>query len=327
MTHAVQLHIAGVCQKKRGPGAWGAILSKGTSQKEITGFDEETTANRAEMTALITALDALTRPCSVDVHSGSEYLIKGCCEWLPAWQRLGWQTTSGQPVRNADLWEKLDQQFQRHTVFFYVFMESDASPYVLRAKKLANKGLYDLQAELKSRRDADYKRQHESPDGSIQQPIRIYTDGSCLRDRTGGWGAIIVNKNHQREISGHELKTTANRMEMLAVIQALEEMEPSLPAMVTTDSQYVRRGMQDWVKQWKQSGWLTIEGKPVKNDDLWQRLDVACSERHVSWKWVKSHSGHHYNERADALARSASAFASKSRKCTINETDLCSSGP
>ncbi len=327
MSQAVQVHIAGVCQKQRGPGAWGAVLSKGSAQKELAGVDEETTQHRAEMTALITALGALSRPCRVEVHSGSEYLIKGCCEWLANWKRMGWQTTNQQSVKNADLWEQLDEHFQRHAVVFQYLNETEPGPQGRRAKKLANKGMNDLQADLKARRDDDYNSRYQAEDGSTIQPVKIYTDGSCLRDRTGGWGVVIVNEAKKRELSGSEYRTTSNRMEMLAVIQALEDVDPFLPVRVTTDSKYVKRGMEDWLKQWKQSGWLTTEGEPVKNDDLWKRLDEISSERHITWKWVKGHSGHKHNERADALARGASSLASKQKQSRAVELETSPSGP
>jgi ribonuclease HI len=331
MSQAVQLHIAGVCQKQRGPGAWGAVLSKGTAQKELAGIDEETTLHRAEMTALINALGALSRPCRVEVYSGSEYLIKGCCEWLANWKRMDWRTTNQQPVKNADLWAQLDEHFQRHALVFQYLNEAEPGTHDRRAKKLANKGLHGLQEGLKASREADYNRRYQTEDGSIMKPIRIYTDGSCLRDRTGGWGAVILNESKKNELSGSEHRTTSNRMEMLAVIQALEAIDPKLPARVTTDSKYVKRGMEDWLKQWKQTGWLTTEGEPVKNDDLWQRLDEICSERHITWQWVKGHSGHKHNERADALARAAltlaSALAARSRSNRALDHEVAPSGP
>lgn len=327
MSQAVQIHVAGVCQKQRGPGAWGAVLSKGAAQKELAGIDEETTQHRTEMTALITALDALSRPCRVEVHSGSEYLIKGCCEWLTNWKRMGWQTANQQSVKNADLWAQLDEHFQRHAVVFSYFNDLEVTGPQRRAKKLANKGLHDLQEGLKARRDADYNSRYQAEDGSIMKPVRIYTDGSCLSDKTGGWGAVILDQSQKSEMSGSELQTTSNRMEMLAVIQALESVDPGLPVRVTTDSKYVKRGMVDWVKQWKQSGWLTTEGTPVKNDDLWKRLDEIRSERHITWQWVKGHSGHKHNERADTLARNASAFASKNLKSATRELETAPSGP
>lgn len=327
MSQVVQIHIAGVCQKHRGPGAWGAVLSKGTAQKELAGIDEETTQHRAEMTALIEALAALSRPCRVEVHSGSEYLIKGCCEWLTNWKRMDWRTTNQQPVKNADLWAQLDEHFQRHAVVFQYLNEADPGTQDRRAKKLANKGLTSLQEDLKARRDADYSLRYKNKDGSIMKPIRIFTDGSCLRDKTGGWAAVILDESKKSEVSGSDLHTTSNRMEMLAVIQALEAIDPSLPARVTTDSKYVKKGMEGWVKQWKQTGWLTTEGTPVKNDDLWQRLDQICSERHVAWNWVKGHSGHKHNERADTLARDAAIFASKNFMRPIHEISPAPSGP
>lgn len=133
--------------------------------------------------------------------------------------------------------------------------------------------------------------------------IHIYSDGACKGNPgAGGWGALLVAGAHRKEICGGEANTTNNRMEMTAVIRALEMLKQ--PSMVTvhTDSQYVQKGISEWLPGWKKRNWRTAAGQPVKNQDLWQQLD-ALSQRHtIAWKWVKGHAGHPENERADALA-------------------------
>ena len=132
--------------------------------------------------------------------------------------------------------------------------------------------------------------------------IEIYTDGACSGNPgPGGWGAIIITANERLEISGGESATTNNRMEMMAAIEALKAT--SGPVTLHTDSQYLKNGITDWMRRWKQNGWRTADKKPVKNQDLWQMLDALVSERAVHWKWVKGHAGHPENERADELAR------------------------
>jgi len=133
--------------------------------------------------------------------------------------------------------------------------------------------------------------------------IEIYTDGACSGNPgPGGWGAIIIAGDDERlEISGGESATTNNRMEMMAAIEALKAT--SGPVTLHTDSQYLKNGITDWMRRWKQNGWRTADKKPVKNQDLWQMLDALVSERVVHWKWVKGHAGHPENERADELAR------------------------
>ncbi len=134
--------------------------------------------------------------------------------------------------------------------------------------------------------------------------VVIYTDGACSGNPgPGGWGAILMSGKHEREICGGEPDTTNNRMELMAAIQALEALNKPCSVELHTDSQYLRQGITEWLAGWKARGWRTAAKAPVKNEDLWKRLDLARLGHDVSWKWVKGHAGHPLNERADALAR------------------------
>ncbi len=136
--------------------------------------------------------------------------------------------------------------------------------------------------------------------------IEIYTDGACLGNPgPGGWGALLRYRSTERELSGGEPQTTNNRMELMAAIVALETLTEPCRVDLHTDSQYVRQGITEWLRNWMRRGWKTASGGAVKNQDLWQRLHAA-SERHtIEWHWVKGHSGHPENERVDALATAA----------------------
>ena len=134
--------------------------------------------------------------------------------------------------------------------------------------------------------------------------VVIYSDGACSGNPgPGGWGAVMISGEHVRDICGGEPATTNNRMELMAAIQALEALKKPCKVELHTDSAYVMKGISEWIHGWKKRGWLTADRKPVKNDDLWRRLDVARGKHDVTWKWVKGHAGHPLNERADALAR------------------------
>ena len=136
--------------------------------------------------------------------------------------------------------------------------------------------------------------------------VEIYTDGSCLGNPgPGGYAAVIIFNQHRKEISQGFAHTTNNRMELLAAIEALVVIQEKCKISLTTDSQYVKNGINQWIKNWKKNGWKTADKKPVKNADLWKRLDLEVQQRDVEWHWVKGHSGHPENERCDALARSA----------------------
>ena len=136
--------------------------------------------------------------------------------------------------------------------------------------------------------------------------VEIFTDGACSGNPgPGGWGAILRYKGVEKELSGAELQTTNNRMELMAAIAALEALKEPVEVDLYTDSEYLRRGITEWLPGWKARGWKTAAKKPVKNADLWQRLEAAMAPHVVRWHWVKGHAGHAENERADALARAA----------------------
>jgi len=131
----------------------------------------------------------------------------------------------------------------------------------------------------------------------------IFTDGACKGNPgPGGWGALLVTEGHEREMHGGEKATTNNRMELTAVIRALETLNRPCDVDLYTDSQYVKNGIQSWINTWKRNGWKTAERKPVKNAELWHELDALVARHTVRWHWVRGHSGHDGNERADALA-------------------------
>jgi|TARA_B100001093_G_scaffold459695_1_gene473029 ribonuclease HI len=136
---------------------------------------------------------------------------------------------------------------------------------------------------------------------------KIYTDGACSGNPgPGGWGAVIFDKdNNQKEISGKEMHTTNNRMELLAPIMALRKIKPNSEVTIYTDSTYVKNGITEWIKKWENNGWQGAKKKPVKNKDLWIKLDNLCKDNKVVWKWVKGHSNNKFNNLADELATQA----------------------
>lgn len=133
--------------------------------------------------------------------------------------------------------------------------------------------------------------------------VDIYTDGACKGNPgPGGWGVVLRTGRHEKELWGGEPETTNNRMELTAVIRALEALKRPVSARIHTDSKYVQQGISTWIHAWKKNGWKTASKAPVKNADLWQRLDSLASQHELQWIWVKGHAGHPDNERADALA-------------------------
>ncbi|MCE2979947.1 MAG: ribonuclease HI [Betaproteobacteria bacterium] len=144
-----------------------------------------------------------------------------------------------------------------------------------------------------------------------EPPVDVYTDGACKGNPgAGGWGALLRRGSHEKELFGGEAHTTNNRMELLAVIRALDALTRPSVVRVHTDSQYVQQGISTWIHGWKRKNWRTAAGAPVKNVDLWKALDAAASRHRIEWLWVRGHAGHPGNERADALANRGVSAAS-----------------
>ena len=141
---------------------------------------------------------------------------------------------------------------------------------------------------------------------TAEDEVKIFTDGACRGNPgPGGWGVLLKYNNTEKELCGAEPQTTNNRMELTAAIMALEALKRPCKITLTTDSQYVKHGITEWLKDWKLRGWKTANKKQVKNVDLWQRLDAAVSQHDINWEWVRGHSGHTENDRVDQLANLA----------------------
>ena len=138
----------------------------------------------------------------------------------------------------------------------------------------------------------------------MSRRVTIWTDGACSGNPgPGGWGAVLRYGGHEKDLKGGEALTTNNRMELTAAIEALESLNRPCEVILHTDSQYLRGGVTEWIATWKSNGWRTASRKPVKNEDLWRRLDAAAERHAIEWRWVKGHAGDELNERADKLAR------------------------
>jgi len=137
----------------------------------------------------------------------------------------------------------------------------------------------------------------------VKDEVEIFTDGACRGNPgPGGWGVLLRHNGREKTLHGGAAATTNNRMEMMVAIMALESLKRPCKVVLTTDSQYVMKGITEWLANWKRRGWKTAEKKPVKNEDLWRRLDAAVAQHDVDWQWVRGHTGHAENERADVLA-------------------------
>jgi len=148
------------------------------------------------------------------------------------------------------------------------------------------------------------KKHTAAPEKPTAGIVDIFTDGACSGNPgPGGWGVLLRHDGQEKELHGGEAATTNNRMELMAAIRAIESLKRPVKARLHTDSQYVMKGITEWINDWKRRGWRTADKKPVKNVDLWQRLEAALAQHDVKWVWVRGHAGHAENERADELAR------------------------
>ena len=152
----------------------------------------------------------------------------------------------------------------------------------------------------------------------MSKRVALYTDGACSGNPgPGGWGVVLIWGEHRKTLSGGEAETTNNRMELMAAIEGLEGLSRGCAVDLHTDSQYLRNGIMTWIHGWKRNGWRTADKKPVKNVDLWQRLDAALERHEVEWHWVKGHAGHALNEEADLLARQGMAPFLRGKRGTV----------
>jgi ribonuclease HI len=157
-----------------------------------------------------------------------------------------------------------------------------------------------------SARPAPGKHRQEKQPEKVPKRVEIFTDGACSGNPgPGGWGVVLRYGETEKELSGGEPATTNNRMELMAAIMGLESLRRPCPVKLSTDSTYVKDGITRWIADWKRRGWKTADKKPVKNVDLWQRLETAAAHHEIEWEWVRGHAGHPENERADRLARDA----------------------
>ena len=220
--------------------------------------------------------------------------------WLETWSQNRWNRREGDRVRNADLWQEFLRLMERHDVEVRLTLDSANSDVMLKqAQNLARREVERV------REDAAFKEEEEKAvkEGAL---IRIFTDGSALENPgPGGWAAIMEVKGKRASQSQGFKHTTNNRMELTAAIKALEALNEACRICLTTDSNYVKNGIEQWIKDWKRRAWRTAAKRAVKNQDLWQRLDELAACHEIEWRWVKGHSGHAENERVDALANRA----------------------
>jgi ribonuclease HI len=253
-----------------------------------------------ELTAAIEGLSAVPLGSSVSIFPNSDYVIRGITEWVDGWEARGWKTSAGTDVLNQDLWRRLIVLTSQRSVewktdrnYAGVLLNDMASKLAVMAIPSDNA----VSLLPQPPRPIPEQQFHD------EDTVYIYTDGACSENPgPGGWGAVIEDRKGSREINGSEDNTTNNRMELTAAIEAISRVDKSRSIILTTDSQYLKNGVETWLRNWERNNWQTSNKKEVKNQDLWMKISELQKTRKIQWRWVKGHSGHPQNERADKLA-------------------------
>jgi ribonuclease HI len=224
-----------------------------------------------ELTAAIAALKALKRPSTVEFHTDSEYLRKGISEWVEEWKERGWKTSSGKPVSNADLWQRLLPLVERHEIDWHWVKAHAGDPLNERVDALARQARLEI-----------------TPAEQLPEDVpRLYLRGSCKGNPgPGGWGVVLEIGLETIQNSGSEVSTTNNRMEIRAAIEGLLLLDRGSAVQIFTTSDYLYQGITRWIHGWRQRNWLKRDGKPVANADLWQAL-VKLTEGYAI-RWVNA---------------------------------------
>jgi ribonuclease HI len=283
----ITIYTDGGADPNPGAGGWAAILiDPATGQaRELAGGEGRATNNRMELTAAIRALEALKRPCRVHLFTDSLYLRKGITEWLPGWIARGWRRKTGE-LQNEDLWQRLAELTQEHDIRWDWVKGHTGNRWNERADQLAT-------LEIRKQRAG---RAAVSPVLAEEPPAaEVFLRVSCAKGR-GGWAALIRHRGEHGAsgdggeevvLSGGLTAVTANQLDLLGAIAALESLPAATAVAVHTGSDYLRNGARGWLAGWKQRGWKTKEGRPVQNRELWERLERLMTARRVTWPEIK----------------------------------------
>lgn len=275
-TSEVTIYTDGGADPNPGAGGWAAILIDPASGKarELSGGEPKATNNRMELTAAIRALEALKPRCRVHLFTDSLYLRKGITEWLPGWIARGWRRKEG-VLQNEDLWRRLAELIQEHQIRWDWVKGHAGNRWNERADQLAT-------LEIRKQRAG----RAAAPVLSEPPEAEVFLRVSCA-GRRGGWASLIRYQGEEKALAGGLPATTANQLDLLGAIAALDSLPLGISVAIHTGSDYLRNGAARWIEGWKKRGWKTQEGQPVQNRELWERLEKAMAARRVTWPEVK----------------------------------------
>lgn len=287
----VTIYTDGGADPNPGTGGWGAVLLFPGREQELSGGERDSTNNRMELTAAITALESLPEPHEVDLYTDSEYLKNGITQWIKGWIKKDWRG-----VKNPDLWQRLHQATQHHTIHWHWVKGHAGNQYNERVDRLAAAEI----GKLTGRPVAAAKPKQDTVDTSA---VKVYLGIAHSRPgNIGAWSVVIVKPDGEQEISGDVGDVTENQLAILAAIKAFEQLKSPTSISVYTDKEYLQKGMSQWIRGWLRKGWRNSEGEPVKNRELWERL-LEVTARHQTMWMFQDKSASEQSRRAFDIAR------------------------
>ena len=264
----VTIYTDGACNPNPGPGGWAAVLIFGKKKVvRLKGCEVQSTNNRMELTAAIQALQHLKEPHAIVIYTDSSYLKKGISEWLPQWKRRNWHTSEKSAVKNQELWQDLDDEINRHKVEWHWTRGHAGNQWNEQADALARSMIARAALPV-----------------SEKEVVHIFLGASYLgKEKSGGWAILLRYNESVKTLSGGDSDTSGNRMHILSAINGLKALKKAVPVHIYTSSSYLKDGATRWVDSWRAKNWLTLEGKPVSNRDLWEQLAVLRQKYRIKW--------------------------------------------
>lgn len=264
----VTIYTDGGADPNPGYGGWAAVLLYGEHEKVLTGNEPNTTNNRMELQAAIQALSALKRPCVVELYTDSQYLRRGITEWIEGWAAKNWRS-NGKDIQNVDLWKILWPLTKKHTIEWHWVKGHAGNKYNEMVDELATKARLEITPQV----------------ALDENLIKLFVRGSCKGNPgRGGWGVVIEEANGDTEqFRGNELETTNNRMELIAVLEGLRQLENGTAVQIITVSDYLFQGATQWINGWRKRNWQKKAGQLIANADLWQQIDKAEQQYKIHW--------------------------------------------
>lgn len=265
----ITIYTDGGANPNPGPGGWGALLIDDSSHRtELRGGEEDTTNNRMELTAVIEALNALDKPHDIDLYVDSQYVKNGLTSWIHGWIKKGWKTSTGSPVKNKDLWQRLYDATQRHNITWHWVRGHAGDEHNERVDQLATAA----------------RPGAEKVELSDDRLLVFFRVAVPKNDGPGGWAIRVWDGETATDYSGKVPNVaSANALELLTAFQIFKTVPKDAELQIFCPGDYIHKGITQWIEGWKRRGWKTVSGSPVKYADSWRAIDEATSKRRVEW--------------------------------------------